>query len=158
MKNLNLINKYKWWITSACALFVLLIINQYFHATPPPTKAEEPVEISTFIPQGYRLVPIQAANYKSLDQILGNYGVVDLYIRTLYGSKTSMQLIGTGIRAIRAKNGSESIGLLVPKEQVKNLLNHTGDYILTINNLQNSGTEFVNHTSQKSKSRIVFAQ
>ena len=158
MINLKFIKQFKWWFAGATVLITLVLFNSLIHHSSKPTKAleQKPTDITTFIPKGYRLVPIQVDNYKSLDQILGNYSVVDLYLKSFKGPHLKMELLGSGIRALRAKNGSESIGLLVPKSQVKNLLKKEGRFVITINNSQSSGTEFVKTKSQKTKKRLVF--
>ena len=151
------IKQNRWWFLGASFLILLIIFNNLIHQPTKPEPVEEVADISTFIPKGFRLVPIQVDNYKSLDQILGNYGVVDLYVKSFKGPKLKMELVGSGIRAIRAKNGSESIGLLVPKEQVKAILKKEGRFVLTVNNSQSSGTEFVKTRSERPRNRLVYS-
>ena len=49
-------------------------------------QPEAPEAASTFIPKGFVLVPIEVANYESLDSILGKHGVVDLYVPGFRGT------------------------------------------------------------------------
>ena len=46
-------------------------------ARPEPESVED---AATYIPDGFVLVPIEVANFESLDSILGKFGVVDLFV------------------------------------------------------------------------------
>ncbi|MCB9025978.1 MAG: hypothetical protein H6625_06650 [Bdellovibrionaceae bacterium] len=157
MNYLEHIKEHKGWVILGALLVISSISSQFYNNSDPDKTENPPEDVSTFIPKGYRLVPLPIENYKNLDQILGNYGVVDLYVKTLINSKVHTELLGSGIRALRAKNGSESIGLLVPLEQVKTLLKKDGKFYLTINNSNSSGTVFEESKIRISKSRVSFA-
>lgn len=153
----DFIKEHKKWVVLGFFLIVTSVITQIQSSNEPNETIKAPEDLSTFIPKGYRLVPLPIENYKNLDQILGNYGVVDLYVKTLINSKVQTELLGVGIRALRAKNGSESIGLLVPVDQVKTLLKRNGKFYLTINNSKTSGTNFEETKVKVTRSRISFA-
>ena len=48
------------------------------NSTPIINVSQEFTKADTYIPKGHTLVPIEIANYKSLDSIIGKFGVVDL--------------------------------------------------------------------------------
>lgn len=155
----TLIEKNKFWWMMGTALVLMAIFQAAFVNDKTSQETDPALEdITTFIPKGYRLVPIPVANYKSLEQILGNYGVVDLYVRTFKNAKTHTELIGSGIRALRPKNGSESIGLLVPVEQVGLLLQREGQFYLALNNSDVTGTVFEKKSLSKQKKRLFYEQ
>ena len=62
-------------------LLVLGITTIFISIRPKierPLQSKKQDSMDVFIPKGETLVPIKVANYESLDQIIGQYGVVDL--------------------------------------------------------------------------------
>ncbi|MCB0389732.1 MAG: hypothetical protein KDD58_00505 [Bdellovibrionales bacterium] len=154
----EILNKNKFWLAGGCFIVLLAILN--FYLNKPQTTAQQPVQkeeidITTFIPKGFTLVPIIVENYKNLDQILGKYGVVDLYSKKYNGKNVQLTLVGRGIRALRPKKSSESVSLLIPSNEVKNVLKSDGLFYLTINNKNTVGTVFEKPSMKK---RIIYTQ
>lgn len=85
--------------------------------------------IDTFVPSGFVLVTLQLTNGESIDSMMGNYGMVDLYPATSHdfisenkagdGSSSRGQVspspIATHLRIIRAPNNQKLFGVLVPE-------------------------------------------
>lgn len=69
--------KWRWYAVLIASAILLTWMSNYIS---PPTKSEHaPQDVTTFIPDGHQLIPIEIANYEALDSVLGQYGVIDLY-------------------------------------------------------------------------------
>lgn len=88
----------------------------------------EALPIDTFVPNGFVLVTLQLTNGESIDSMIGNYGMVDLYPANSHdfisGNKnvyehsdrqTSASPIATHLRIIRAPNNHKLFGVLLPE-------------------------------------------
>lgn len=95
-----------------------------FSSSPTP----DPSPIDTFVPTGFVLVTLQLTNGDSIDSMMGNYGMVDLYPaasnnfilsdpdKSATSQKTlSPSPIATHLRIIRAPNNQKLFGVLVPE-------------------------------------------
>ncbi len=159
MEKLDFLNNNKVLTVLGGGIILLIILNSYISNQSHTIDEVQTEDMTTYIPKGFRLVPIKIENYKSLDQILGNYGTVDVYFQDISSTpKKITKLLASNVRAIRSQNDPSSIGLLVPKSEVKSLLTHSGPFTLTINNSDNSETIFENSQPKMKKMRIYYSQ
>jgi hypothetical protein len=106
---------------------------------------------STLIPAGYVLVPIEVQNPEALDSILGNNGVVDLFIGPRDGG-TGARKIAEKIKILRAPLNPNHFAVLAPEDEAPALVRETGPYSVVVQNPKESGTAFVK--GKKRTSRI----
>jgi hypothetical protein len=152
--------------TWLAAIAVAGFLGYYQDATAPkptaPKVEPEPIEsASTFIPDGFVLVPIELANFESLDSILGKFGVVDLYLPA-DSPRGHARKIATHIKILRAPLNPSHFAVLVRETESARLVTHTGPFIAVVQNHERvSGTGLVNvngvkptGASQTNRSRI----
>lgn len=117
---------------------------------PPP-----PPLIDTFVPQGTTLLPIQVANYESLDQIIGPYGVVDLFSTPLTPNEKSKR-IAYAVKLVRSPKNPRYFSVLVPEEQVHKLVGYHREFTVAVRNPKSIGTKFVKSKNVTKKRRIIY--
>jgi len=117
-----------------------------------------PVEISTYIPKGQVLVPIQPKNFESVDSILGPFGYADLLVRE---GKSHSRLLVKDIRILRAPKNPSLFAVLVPQDHSSGLLeaNEKGLYVV-VKPKASGGTVFVKSSTTMKRvpsSRITYS-
>lgn len=100
----------KFAAVSLLAAIVLAVSGR--RETEPTRGSQESVEetLSTYIPAGQRLVPIEILNSGALDSILGRYGFVDLYRE---GHKPPF---ARNVRIVKSIDGSGEWAALVSED------------------------------------------
>lgn len=114
-----------------------------------PTEIPKDVDNNLEIPAGTSLININALNSDSLDSIIGEKAVVNVYLPNLKGQKPTLLI--RQARAVKSSQNSSHFAILVPENKVENLLKYGHDFILTLASPQKSGTEFVNLKNRKSE-------
>lgn len=123
------------------------------------SKAEKPLaaapreSFDTLIPAGYSLVPLEIANYETLDSLLGSFGVVDIFTAPQDPTQKA-ERIAYRVKIIRAPRNPSHFAVLVPFEKVKNILRHPGPFMVSVQNPKEVGTGF--EEQRKRKSRILY--
>jgi hypothetical protein len=146
------------------SLFVVIALVTYTFTSCKATPTQRPTigeqrtdDMATFIPAGHSLVPIEIANYQTLDSIFGSFGVVDLYVQDTSASNYS-RLVAQFVKIVRAPKNPSHFAALVPHQEIKKLMKYTGPFFVVIQNSKISGTAFENETLEKKKikSRIQY--
>ena len=78
----------------------------------------EPEAIDTFIPRGFVLVPIEIQNLASLDSIVGQFGVIDLYPE---GETTP---VGHNLKLIRSPRDPSQFAVMVSEQDSREIVKH----------------------------------
>ncbi len=114
LKNLNP------WTKCAVVFFlaatVLVISSRQTPNAPSTNVSEDQNSLSTYIPAGQRMVPIEILNSGALDSILGRYGVVDLYMQ---GQKRPF---ARSVRIVKSIDQSGEWAALVSEELADELM------------------------------------
>jgi len=123
-------------------------------------KVEEPkntpnFSIDTFIPEGESLVPIQVSNYESLDQVIGQFGVVDLLSTPLHPGEKAKR-VAFAVKLIRAPKSPRHFSVLIPAEKAHKLAGYHGQFTVVVRNPKLIGTQFVKQKKKQPKRRVVF--
>lgn len=127
------------------------VLAFYWDATRGPEKTQDPKQpeseqvAATYIPAGFVLVPIEVANYESLDSILGKFGVVDLYLPATE-PRGRPQKLAERVRILRAPLNPQHFAVLVAERDSARLVTQTGPFIVVVQNPKSTGTGFVNGT------------
>lgn len=97
-----------WFILAGLLSLGTLLVNPSEPAVEQ--KSEAPQSPDTYIPKGFVLVPVQIANFESLDSMIGNFAVVSVYRQGPTG-----ELLGTAIKLIRSPINPSTMAVLVPE-------------------------------------------
>lgn len=137
--------------------FASVLLSQ---CSKTPDKKEDvisediPVELATYIPKGFSLVPLEIANYQTLDSIFGPFGVVDLYVQDAT-AKNYSRIVGKNIKLVRAPKNPSHFAALVPENEIHRLMRFGGPFFAIVQNPNVTGTEFEKDTVRK-PSRLQF--
>ncbi len=152
--------QHKSWILSIGCALLLTTINSIAHSSKSDADLGQTTEtkesLDTYIPDGFVLVPVEVENYENLDQILGNFGTIDVYEKVQNGAQTRSRLVGRGLKALRPQNNDKQIGLLVPESEASLVVGTQGPLYVTIHNRQKTGTEIV--TPRHKTNRIIYTE
>ena len=118
-------------------------------------SVEAPLIMDTFIPEGMSLVPIKVSNYESLDQIIGQFGVVDLLTTPLSAEKKPRR-VAYAVKIIRAPRNPSHFSVLVPSDKVHKLVGYHGEFTVSVRNPKLLGTKFVKEKNKSPKGRIYY--
>lgn len=134
-------------LTAAGIALLPIIAAVFFRAPAPPPLPDEKssgsrVQVDTYIPRGFVLVPIEVQNYEALDSILGNYGVVDLF----QGGSPSggkQHLVARNVRMLRAPQNPAHFAILVGENEVSEVLKYGSSFTVILKRQDKAGTQFV---------------
>ena len=104
----------------------------------PQTESSPTPEIDIMIPAGFVLLPIEVENYESLDSILGQMGVVDLYQNMV--AKNQRRLVASFVRILRNPHNPSQFSILVPERNASAITNNFGPYFVSLRPRKN-GTD-----------------
>ncbi len=124
--------------------------------TPTDTNTFETPRMDTYIPEDKTLIPIKVVNYESLDQIIGKYGVVDLYTAPEHSGQKS-RLIATSVRLLNISENEGYFNVLIPWDQAPVITGHTGEFVIGVRNPKLVGTQIVKEPLVKKKRRVLYA-
>ena len=127
-------------------LIALIVELRDPRAPRPEDSAAAP---STYIPEGYVLVPIDVQNPEALDSILGSFGVVDLFAHD--GGRA--RRIARRIKILRAPLNPNHFAVLAPEDEAPRLVRESGPITVAIQNPNQTGTDFVK--PNRKRSRII---
>lgn len=115
-------------------------------------RADEIPDVSTFIPRGHLLIPIEVRNADQLDGVLGAHGVVDLFETPDDPSRPS-RMVGRRLRMIRAPLNPKAFAVLVKDSEADRFLSFRGPLMASLRSLESDTHEV---RAQARKSRIEF--
>ncbi|HMN68029.1 MAG TPA: hypothetical protein PKC28_05770 [Bdellovibrionales bacterium] len=111
-------------------------------SSAPPPSPERATDVTTFIPKGFVLVPIEVENYEALDSILGRFGTVDL-LRPAREPGASPNLVARNVRLLRAPQNPIHFAVLIAENEVDRMLAEGSLFTVIVKRAQAGGTEFV---------------
>ena len=98
----------------------------------------------TFIPNGYVLVPIVVSNFESLNALVSQYAIVNLYAvnnrndfysqGSLSQLKKQVKTVAERIKLIRSPLNPEKFAVLSPESQAEALITYNGEFFVTVQN------------------------
>lgn len=103
--------------------------------------------VDTYIPAGMTLVPIEIQNIESLKNILGDFGVVDLYIPSL-DPKVPSQKIASNVKVMRAPLNPDVFAVLVRTKDAAAIAGRSDPYFVTVQNPKNQDSRIQNSVTQ----------
>ena len=96
---------------------------------PEKIQADAP-DLDIMIPAGFVLLPIEVENYESLDSVLGQIGVVDLYQNQQ--GKSQRRLVASFVRILRNPHNPSQFSILVPERNAPTITNNFGPYFVSL--------------------------
>ena len=140
----------------AMILGLIAFLAQFGKPSEKLKKTNQILEsIDIFIPEDQSLVPIRVANNESLDQIIGRYGVVDLYSVPLNPGERAVR-IAYKVRLLRSPGNPNYFSVLLPADQAHRITGYPGEFYVSVRNPKSTGTRFIKKKSKKLKRSIVF--
>lgn len=116
-------------------LFIALGLLSAWTSAPvtlPVSSPEPPPEdVSTFIPRGHLLIPIELKNADQLDGLLGSHGFVDLFEDPVTPGARS-KLVGRRLRLLRAPLNPKAFAVLVRDDEAEKFLSYRGRLIASV--------------------------
>ncbi len=134
-------------IGMAIALLLFCVIYFSQGSEGPTQKSESP---DTYIPAGYVLVPIEVVNKEALQSLLGNFGVVDLYVPALEPGKLGRKA-ASRVKILRAPLNPEEFAVLVREGEAFQLVHNDNGFFVVIQNPKQNGTRIVKPLSRSSR-------
>ena len=118
------------------------------------TQAEKAWSMDSYVPPSHSLIPIRVHDYENLDQLIGQFGVVNLFTAPLTPKERPRFVVG-GIKIIRSGQSGSHFSVLVHEDQAHKILAHPGEFHVTVRNPRTSGINFVKE-KRRPKSRILY--
>lgn len=121
-------------------------------------KVDAPVDVDstsvdTYIPEGMTLIPIEIQNIEALKNILGEFGVVDLYLPSFEENRAPKK-IASGVKIMRAPLNPDVFAVLVLEENASQIAQHPGSFFVTVLNPNNKKTQFHKDKSIKEQKQL----
>jgi len=132
-----------WIIAIAVAGFLAFYFDSQNHRPVNEHEVANPESAATQIPAGFVLVPIEVSNYESLDSILGQFGVVDLYVPADDPKKRARK-VATHLKILRAPLNPSHFAVLAKENESANLVSNAGPFMVIVQNPEHTGIGFVN--------------
>lgn len=127
-------------VVSALMAFALVLSNKRTQTDKEEVTDKIQASPDTFIPNGYVLIPIAVSNFESLNALVSQYAIVNLYsVNHLpYFSKGNIQrkvkTVAERIKLIRSPLNPEKFAVLAPEFQAETLIRHSGEFFVTVQN------------------------
>lgn len=127
-------------------LLVSILVESSDNSKLPDESANVTEEsMDTFIPSGFVLVPIEVQNLASLDSIVGQFGVVDLYTD---GEKNPL---ASGLKLIRSPRDPSQFAVMVPEHNSKEIVKYSGKPFMVIVQNPNQTKSEIRKANQKQR-------
>lgn len=147
------------WIAAGfivAALVISIIWDQKMAAREPSSEksqAESVETAATYIPDGFVLVPIEVANFESLDSILGKFGVVDLFVGS-DDPRVKPHKVAERVKILRAPLNPNHFAVLVPDSESQKIVAYSGALTVVVQNPNKAGPTFVMSDSTQRSPRL----
>lgn len=117
------------------------------------TAPDAPLELSTFIPRGHTLIPIDLKNGDQLDGVIGAHGVVDLFLAS--SERGEARQVGQRLRLVRAPLNPRAFAVLVRDSEAQKILSLAGPFIASVRPPEQAEHEM---TQAKRSTRIQYSK
>ena len=136
--------------------FFVIVLSFSFSKNEKPELPGKSAKSSwdTVIPTGYVLVPIEVANLESVDSLLGDKAVVDIYTIQADGKK-SRRALARKVKVIRAPQNPSVMAVLTPEAHAADILTEQGPFFIAIQNPNEQSSEF-QAPKRERKTRLIF--
>jgi hypothetical protein len=129
-------------------LIALTSVGQKIETQAAPESAD------TVIPAGFVLVPIQLENQESVSSLMGEYGIVNLFLSARVTGHSKIK-VGQHLRLLRAPLNPDQYAVLVPEDEAGKILEAQGPFFAVLQN-PNENKAMAWQKKKKSNSRIEY--
>ena len=148
-----LLKKYLWHFMIVLFLLIFSISSQFFALSSKDTPNQ--LTLDQLVPKGFVLMPVEISNGPDIKNIIGSYGVVDLYA---YSNTTGLPetLVASALKILPPSTEEGAFTALVPEKSAIHLFDYTEGFYAVIQNPQKIGSKI--YKKRKSKSLIVIEE
>ncbi len=140
------------------SLFSLASLMGQCHRSSPPAQDSPALSMDLLLTPGQVLVPLEIYNYQSLDSILGQYGVVDLYPLDSLQRKMRKP-VARYVKIVRSQADPRHFAALAPHNKAHLLLQGQAVLFAVVRNPEDApGTEFVLPEAARPNRQIFIEQ
>lgn len=140
------------WQTWVILILISLIFTLLQH-TNKNKEIKDTQNLDAYIPEGFVLVPVELNNGSSLDGLLENKGVVDLYNGD--PSRRRAEKIATAVKIIRSPRNPSYFAVLVPENKAPFLIQRFQAFHAVIQNPLQKKKASIQPLNKKRKRTIV---
>ncbi|MEY4617206.1 MAG: hypothetical protein RJB66_2166 [Pseudomonadota bacterium] len=111
-----------WVLISLFFMGLALMVAQEKSLPKPKGGSASITSVDTYIPSGHVLVTLQLINSESIDGLIGDYGLVDLYEAVATSSEESKKRakpLARRLKIIRAPNNPALFGVLIKETETQ---------------------------------------
>ena len=149
MKYVETIKKNKHLLIAFLFLAVISISQHFFYKDKDQTPAPEPMDATTMIPRDHVLVPVDFSNFESLNALIKDYGIIDLYKTSDFGNKSKR--VAQKVKVIRAPYNPNLFAVLVHDSVAQDLMKESGPFWGAIQNTNTPSGEIKKASESKIK-------
>lgn len=115
----------------------------------------KPLSLDALVPKDFVLVPVEISNGKDIINIIGKYGVVDLYT---YSGQTGLpeKQAASAVKVLPPDTEEGRFVALVPEKEVSYLFKYSDPFYAVIQNPNKKGSKI--YKKQEKKSLIVIKE
>ena len=140
-----------------CQLWILFILLTFVF-TILHTKNNKPIntetqDLDSYIPEGFVLVPIELSNGNSLNGLLEQKGIVDLY--TGNPAQQKVEKAAESVKIIRSPRNPSHFAVLIPEDKASFLIQHFQSFHAVIQNPKQKKKTAIKPMSKKRKRKII---
>lgn len=133
MNYLDKLKHNKTLIIAFCILVILSIIKNISQSEKNNESIQDTIDISTHIPKGYVLLPIDFINSEQLKSLIQNFGYIDLYMINSSGQKNK---VAEKLKILRAPYNPNVFAVLVKESDSEFIMQLSGPFEGAIQNNQ----------------------
>ena len=147
-----LFKKYRWHFV---ILFFITAFSLADKLIKPSSKKPQQLSLDSMVPEGFVLMPIEISNGQDIKNIIGSYGVLDLYA---YSKQTGLPetLTASALKVLPPSSEEGVFTALVPEKSALHLFNYTEGFYAVVQNPQKTGAKV--YKKQKKQSLIVIEE
>ena len=149
-----LLKKYSWQLVILIVLVLLSLAGKFLPLLSKKTPQEES-SLDQLVPEGFVLMPIEISNASDVKNLIGSYGVLDLYA---YSETTGLpdELSASALKVLPPSSEEGAFTALVPEKSAIHLFDYTESFYAVIQNPKKTGSKI--YKKQKIKSLIVIEE
>lgn len=137
MKYIETIKRNKHLFIAFLFLAVISFSNHWLSNDKKEVTAD-PVDAATMIPKDHVLIPIEFSNFESLNALIKDYGIIDLYKTSDFGNKSKR--VAQKIKVIRAPYNPNLFAVLVHDSLADQIMKEVGPFWGAIQNTNTAAT------------------
>jgi hypothetical protein len=123
-------------------IIIIVLISIYLasRSEEKTSKAPNtPADLTTYIPDGFVLVPLEIVNQEAISGMIQNFALVDLF--TPNTAEKKGRKVATNLKLIRAPLNKDLFGVLIPNNEVSQVVSSSESFFVAIRNPTQQNSE-----------------